>query len=78
MIRRSRNFAATAVSSALLASAVCLAFSARRVEAAGPEIRFDKEILALGEVIRGQEVEAEFVYRNLGDQSLKILKAKPG
>ena len=46
--------------------------------AAGPEIRFEAEALELGEAIRGQMLEAEFVYHNTGDQPLRILKAKPG
>jgi len=46
--------------------------------ASGPEIRFEAEALELGEAVRGELLEATFVYHNAGDQPLKILKAKPG
>ncbi len=46
--------------------------------ASGPEIRFEAEALELGEAVRGELLEATFVYHNEGDQPLKILKAKPG
>jgi hypothetical protein len=46
--------------------------------AAGPEIAFEAETVQLGQVIRGEAVEAEFVYRNEGDAPLRILRAKPG
>ena len=46
--------------------------------AKGPRIVFEQETLQMGEVIRGEAVEAEFVYRNEGDAPLRILRAKPG
>jgi hypothetical protein len=65
---------------------LCLAFGASafageqvQVKAAsGPEIRFEAESLELGEAVRGELLEATFIYHNAGDQELKILKAKPG
>jgi hypothetical protein len=57
------------------------AFAAEEVQvktASGPEIRFEAESLELGEAVRGELLEATFIYHNAGDQELKILKAKPG
>lgn len=45
---------------------------------AGPKIAFEAETVQLGQVVRGESVEAEFVYRNEGDAPLRILRAKPG
>ncbi len=45
---------------------------------AGPKIVFETETVQLTQVIRGEVVEAEFVYRNDGDAPLRILRAKPG
>jgi hypothetical protein len=46
--------------------------------AVGPRIAFETETVQLGQMIRGEAVEAEFVYRNEGDSPLRILRAKPG
>ena len=46
--------------------------------AVGPKIVFEAETVQLAQVIRGEAVEAEFVYRNDGDAPLRILRAKPG
>jgi hypothetical protein len=43
-----------------------------------PHIKFDSTVLNLGDVLRGQDAVAEFVYTNTGDAPLKILAAKPG
>jgi len=44
----------------------------------GPRIVFEAETVQMGQMIRGEAVEAEFVYRNEGDLPLRILRAKPG
>jgi hypothetical protein len=46
--------------------------------AVGPKIVFETETVQMGQIIRGEEVQAEFVYRNEGDMPLTILRAKPG
>jgi len=46
--------------------------------AVGPRIVFETETVQMGQMVRGEEVEAEFVYRNEGDSPLRILRAKPG
>jgi hypothetical protein len=46
--------------------------------AAGPQMVFETETVQMGQVVRGEVVEAEFVYRNEGDAPLNILRAKPG
>ena len=46
--------------------------------AVGPQIVFETETVQMGQVIRGEVVKAEFVYRNDGDAPLTILRAKPG
>jgi hypothetical protein len=43
-----------------------------------PHIKFESTVLNLGDVVRGQDAVAEFVYTNSGDAALKILSAKPG
>jgi len=43
-----------------------------------PRIRFDAISLDLGDVPKGQDALAEFVFKNEGDAPLKILSAKPG
>ena len=47
-------------------------------QAVGPRIVFEAETVQMGQMIRGEPVEAEFVYRNEGDTPLRILRAKPG
>ncbi|GEM_PF-5121336 len=80
MIPAGRTFAGMLALSALLSAAPSIVRAAPEGNAGspGPAIRFEEETLALGEVIRGREAEAEFVYHNLGDRPLHILKAKPG
>jgi hypothetical protein len=46
--------------------------------AVGPRIAFEAETVQMGQILRGESVEAEFVYRNEGDSPLRILRAKPG
>lgn len=43
-----------------------------------PHLKFAATVLNLGDVVRGQDAVAEFVYTNTGDAPLKILSAKPG
>jgi hypothetical protein len=44
----------------------------------GPRIEVDATEIDLGAISRGEKAEAKFTLRNTGDQTLKILKAKPG
>jgi len=46
--------------------------------AAPPRMEIEKEVVDLGEVIRGEVVVASFSIRNVGGETLRILKAKPG
>jgi hypothetical protein len=43
-----------------------------------PRLQIEQERLDLGEVPRGRTVEATFVVRNLGGETLQILEARPG
>jgi hypothetical protein len=43
-----------------------------------PKLEIDKEIMDLGDLVRGTKAEATFVIRNSGQETLKILSAKPG
>ena len=43
-----------------------------------PKIHFDSTNLDLGNVKKGDDAVAEFVFKNEGDAPLKILSAKPG
>ena len=43
-----------------------------------PHLKFESRVLNLGDIVRGQDAVAEFVYTNTGDAPLKILAAKPG
>jgi CubicO group peptidase (beta-lactamase class C family) len=43
-----------------------------------PHLKFEQTVLNLGDIVRGQDAIAEFVYTNSGDAPLKILAAKPG
>jgi hypothetical protein len=45
---------------------------------AAPHLEFDETTVDLGDVVRGQDANAVFTYRNTGDAELKILAAKPG
>lgn len=42
------------------------------------QISIEKEVLDVGDVIRGQMLTAVFTVRNTGKDVLKILEAKPG
>jgi hypothetical protein len=46
--------------------------------AIGPRLEVDPMEIDLGAVDRGEDAEARFTLRNTGDQTLKILRAKPG
>jgi hypothetical protein len=46
--------------------------------AGAPKIKFDAITLDLGNVKKGDDAVAEFVFKNEGDAPLKILAAKPG
>jgi hypothetical protein len=43
-----------------------------------PRMEVEQETVDLGDVIRGEAVVASFVVRNVGGETLRILKAKPG
>lgn len=44
----------------------------------GPRLEIEPREIDLGPIDRGADVEAKFTLRNTGDQTLEILKAKPG
>jgi hypothetical protein len=44
----------------------------------GPRLEVDPMEIDLGPIDRGEDAEAKFTLRNTGDQTLEILKAKPG
>jgi hypothetical protein len=44
----------------------------------GPRIEVEVTEIDLGQIDRGADAEAKFTLRNTGDQTLQILKAKPG
>jgi hypothetical protein len=44
----------------------------------GPRIVVDEPDLDLGQLDKGVAAEAKFTLRNAGDETLKILRAKPG
>ena len=46
--------------------------------AIGPRFTIDKNVVDIGEVIRGKAATAVFDVSNTGDEVLKILSAKPG
>lgn len=46
--------------------------------AARPRLEIEQDSLDLGEVHRGDPVEATFVVRNVGGETLRILSVKPG
>jgi len=45
---------------------------------ARPRLEIEERIARLGEVAKGEVVEARFTLRNTGDATLLILRAKPG
>jgi hypothetical protein len=46
--------------------------------ASGPRIEIAQREIDLGSLFRGESAEARFEIRNLGDETLRILRAKPG
>ncbi len=43
-----------------------------------PRLEIEKEVVDLGNVVRGGKADATFVLRNTGKEVLRILSAKPG
>ena len=43
-----------------------------------PRVEVEAEEIDLGEVARGDTVEARFLLRNTGERELRILEVKPG
>jgi hypothetical protein len=46
--------------------------------ATAPRVEIEKETLDLGTVVRGAKAEGTFVLKNLGNDVLKVLSARPG
>jgi len=46
--------------------------------ASPPRIEIENDVVDLGVVIRGEVVVVSFAIRNVGGETLRILKAKPG
>lgn len=46
--------------------------------AIGPRLEVDATEIDLGQIDKGADAKATFTLRNTGDQTLEILKAKPG
>ena len=53
-------------------------FSGPTFSATGPRIASDQLEIDLGEVVKGDVVEARFELRNTGDELLQIVRVKPG
>jgi hypothetical protein len=65
----------------LALGAATLSIRAAEPEAAapsGPRIEAEAAEIDLGMIDRGAPAEAKFTLRNSGDQTLKIIRAKPG
>jgi len=68
----------------LLVLAASLSFLAGSVPAradepvSGPRAEYESKTFDLGQISKGAAARAEFKVRNVGDEPLKILKAKPG
>ena len=54
------------------------AFAQSEPAAKPPRLQIEQDTIQLGEVIRGQKPLAAFVVRNVGGDTLQILKVKPG
>ena len=48
------------------------------IEFAPPRLVVEEETVHVGEVPKGETRKATFLLRNVGDATLKILRAKPG
>jgi len=70
-----RTIGAAATLAALLAVPAVAAEEARKV---GPRVEMESTEVDVGEIVRGHPAEGEFVLRNVGDDVLRILSAKPG
>jgi len=44
----------------------------------GGRIQVEQEVVDVGDVVRGQEAKGTFLLKNVGEQTLKVLSAKPG
>ena len=44
----------------------------------GGRLQVEAEVVDVGDVVRGQEAKGTFLLKNIGDQTLKVLSAKPG
>lgn len=75
---RTHAFTAAAIlAAAILAPAILRAVEVPMAEAV-PRVAFEKEVVNLGQIVRGSEAKVMFVVRNTGSEVLKILSAKPG
>jgi hypothetical protein len=66
---------------ALVLCGAALPFLAEEPQVAapsGPRIEVDAAEIDLGALDKGVTAEAKFTLRNSGDQTLKIIRAKPG
>jgi hypothetical protein len=46
--------------------------------ATGPRVEAETTLIDLGQLLRGETSEARFALHNRGDETLRILRAKPG
>ncbi len=62
------------------AGGAVLAEKAGKESAAKPggRLQVEQEVVDAGDVVRGQEAKGTFLLKNVGDQTLKVLSAKPG
>lgn len=62
------------------ATGVVLAQDVGKEPAAKPggRLQVEQEVVDIGDVVRGQEGKGTFLLKNVGEQTLKILSAKPG
>ena len=60
------------------ATTLLVAGMASTAATAGPVLEVEQRELHVGEIVRGELIEAEFTLRNAGDQVLRIDRVKPG
>ena len=79
MMRRSMKLVVVALCATYAAYAVNAQAPAPAAPAGpAPHIKFEATEVDLGDVVRGQDAVATFVYKNTGNAPLRIISAKPG
>ena len=73
-----RTFAAGALLALVLGPAGTAAQQPASADPSGPRLRVDEMQVDLGTLIKGDRSVAEFALHNDGDETLRIVKVKPG